>query len=213
MSRTDAADGDKDHKASKASSLPSSLLFFHVRGMGLLPSLLRFYLCFFFTFYAELFSSDFFLFQSPRWKRVGVLCGLLIFVPLLMIINHVGFILDDLLYPQWCGQIIHKPMFIVGNPRSGTTWMHRLMAQEQSLFTSFRTWELLIGASVTWHKLVMDMYCFDQCFLAGMVEKLLLRLEVFTRSVPLPPHVSSCVYSTLYISLHKRLLYALCIHH
>ena len=172
-----------------------SSFFFHVQGTGLVPSLLRFYLCFFCTLYAELFSNDFLLLQSPHWKRIGVLCGLFIILPLLMVINHVGFVLDDLLYPKWRAQTIHKPLFVVGNPRSGTTWFHRLMAEEQSLFTSFRTWELLIGASVTWRRLIIDMYGFDQCYFSGLGEKLLLQLEVF---ISIPIRVISLLIHLLY---------------
>ena len=204
MSRTDA--NRHPEKAPIANS-PTYYLLFQMQGMGLVPSLLRFYLCFFSTLYAELLSDDFLLLRSPHWKRVGVLCCLLLFLPLLMVINHVGFVLDDLLYPQWRKQAIHKPMFIVGNPRSGTTWLHRLMAQEQNLFTSFRTWELLIGVSVTWHKFIIDMYCFDQCFFAGLGEKLLLGLEVFTSSqYTYPLRVSTPFYKhTIPHTIHPSL--------
>ncbi|MGH3562828.1 MAG: hypothetical protein ACRDTN_13790, partial [Mycobacterium sp.] len=33
--------------------------------------------------------------------------------------------LDELVYPRYRKQALDRPVFIVGNPRSGTTFLHR----------------------------------------------------------------------------------------
>lgn len=45
--------------------------------------------------------------------------------------------LDDLLYPEHQEQPLGKPIFIVAAPRSGTTFLHRLMSLDEQ-FTTFK---------------------------------------------------------------------------
>jgi omega-hydroxy-beta-dihydromenaquinone-9 sulfotransferase len=42
--------------------------------------------------------------------------------------------LDDVLYPEWREQPIDEPVFIIGNPRSGTTMLHRLVSMDEATF-------------------------------------------------------------------------------
>ena len=44
------------------------------------------------------------------------------------------------------------PLFVLGPPRSGTTHLHRVLANDER-YTTFRTWECLFGLSVTARKL------------------------------------------------------------
>ena len=44
---------------------------------------------------------------------------------------------------------IRHPLFIVGVPRSGTTFLHRLIAAHEDQFTTFRLWELIFAPSIT----------------------------------------------------------------
>lgn len=62
-----------------------------------------------------------------------------------------GRILDDILYPGWRAQEIRKPIFIIGNPRSGTTFTHRLMAGDDR-FTYLKLWQTIFP-SVTYYRL------------------------------------------------------------
>ncbi len=66
--------------------------------------------------------------------------------PLYQMLNRLGFLLDDLLYSDWKRTPIKEPVFIIGNPRSGTTLLHRIMAQDNEHFFTFLTWELLFPA-------------------------------------------------------------------
>ncbi len=61
--------------------------------------------------------------------------------------------LDDLFFPAYKQQPIEKPLFIISNYRSGSTFLHRLLSQDQSNFTSMRTWDMYLTPSVTQRKL------------------------------------------------------------
>lgn len=56
--------------------------------------------------------------------------------------SAVTLALDPLLFPRLGRQKIQKPVFIVGNPRSGTTFLHRYMVK-QELGCAFELWQLL----------------------------------------------------------------------
>lgn len=62
-------------------------------------------------------------------------------------------LLDDLLFPGYKQQVIEKPLFILGNFRSGSTFLHRLLSREAETFTSLRTWDIFITPSITQRKL------------------------------------------------------------
>ena len=59
---------------------------------------------------------------------------LTVFFPIFTIvrlINWIGLKLDDLLARDYQQQEVQQPVFILGNPRSGTTFLHRLMAKDR----------------------------------------------------------------------------------
>ncbi len=66
--------------------------------------------------------------------------------PLVQLFHRLCFILDDILYPQWRTVQDPSPVFIIGNPRSGTTLLHRILARDSQNFFTFHTWELLFPA-------------------------------------------------------------------
>lgn len=51
--------------------------------------------------------------------------------------NRVAERIDDYLYPEQHQQPLGKPVFIVAAPRSGTTFLHRLMSRDEQ-FTTFK---------------------------------------------------------------------------
>ena len=77
---------------------------------------------------------------------------LAVFVPAyatLQCINAAGLLMDRLLFPGFRGIEVRHPVFVVGMPRSGTTFLHRLLARDESRFTSMKLWELLFAPSIT----------------------------------------------------------------
>ena len=96
----------------------------------------------------------------PRWptgprsaRRLLLLLGLGPLCLLLQGIHWVGFLLDDILFRGYRKVEIRQPLFVVGLPRSGTSFLQRVLARDTDRFTTLRLWELLLAPSVTERKL------------------------------------------------------------
>ncbi len=63
------------------------------------------------------------------------------------------FWLDDLIFPAYRQQPVDSPLFILGNFRSGSTFLHRLLSRDKENFTSLRTWDIFITPSITQRKI------------------------------------------------------------
>ena len=85
-------------------------------------------------------------------KRIGLVALAGSLYGLVQIMTWAGFLLDEILYPGYRKTTIKGPVYIVGNPRSGTTFLQRLMARDEATFLSMRTWEMLLAPSVTMRK-------------------------------------------------------------
>ena len=59
------------------------------------------------------------------------------------LLNALCLLLDRLLFPGYRKIEIKKPVFIIGNARSGTTLFHRLLCADDDRFVHFVTWEIL----------------------------------------------------------------------
>ena len=78
---------------------------------------------------------------------------LLIYIPL-ELINWFFFGLDEIFFPNYRKQAVKSPVFIIGNPRSGTTFTHRLIEKDKDTFTAVSSWELLFCPSITQRKII-----------------------------------------------------------
>jgi len=85
-------------------------------------------------------------------KRLGILLlSLVIYLPAELIIWS-GLTLDEIFYPAYREIKIKQPVFIIGNPRSGTTFLQRLLAKDSHSFISMRTWEIFGAPSILMRK-------------------------------------------------------------
>ena len=103
------------------------------------------------TFFRLAYLSFFKWQDTPlplTFKRVVFLTAFFTIFPLVQLFNGICFLLDDIFFPNWRKTKITKPIFIVGNPRSGTTFIHRVMARDEDRFFCFRTWELIFPAII-----------------------------------------------------------------
>jgi hypothetical protein len=64
---------------------------------------------------------------------------------------RTAYLLDNLFFPDHLEQEVSQPIFIVGNFRSGTTLLHRLLSKDDSS-TSFSGWEIYLAPSVVGRK-------------------------------------------------------------
>lgn len=83
---------------------------------------------------------------TPR--RVLVLSLLAPLYVLVELCNWGGLLLDRILFPGYRDQMVERPLFIIGVPRSGTTFLQRLLAHDREQFTSMRFWEVAFAPSI-----------------------------------------------------------------
>ena len=87
-------------------------------------------------------------------KRFLVLViWLLIFIPG-EFMTRVFLLLDEVLFWNYRKQAFERPVFIIGNPRSGTTFLHRLLFKDTDTFTSLTVWEMIFAPSITQRKII-----------------------------------------------------------
>lgn len=167
--------------------------YFEVGGVGLLPSLYRTFFLMVHVLYVELFSG-----QTQfriTMRRICIYFILFCALPALIVWNHVGLYLDDIFFDDWRACEIDRPLFIVGNARSGTTWFHGLITNIDNgngliyedactspdsnppRFTTFRTWEILFAVSITWKLLLHRAHALDKSYLGGAMVRTLALIE------------------------------------
>lgn len=101
---------------------------------------------------------------TTRGVSLQRLAVLLLFWPLFLLvqgINGIGLLLDHVLFPDFRRVQIREPLFVVGVPRSGTTFLHRLLALDKR-FTTTALWELLFAPSITQRYFWTALACLDQ---------------------------------------------------
>ena len=77
--------------------------------------------------------------------------------PLFLIVQGIHglcLLFDHLLFPSFSAIEIKDPVFVLGIPRSGTTFLHRSLAEDSERFTSFSTWEAILAPSIIQRKVL-----------------------------------------------------------
>lgn len=86
--------------------------------------------------------------RYPAWKRIR---AVIIIFPLFIfqaLVNNLFLLLDEIIFPRYRKIRDFKTVFIVGIPRSATTFLLELMAADERNFTCFRLWELVLAPSI-----------------------------------------------------------------
>jgi hypothetical protein len=92
--------------------------------------------------------------------RVLVMVGFVPLFTLVQLIHWAGLLLDEILFRGYRRVEIREPLFVLGVPRSGTTHLHRVLAQDPQ-YTTFSTWECLFAPSVTERRFWMGLGWLD----------------------------------------------------
>lgn len=90
----------------------------------------------------------------------------LFLVPLFLVwqvVQWAGLLLDEVFFPDYRDIQLGSPVFILGVPRSGTTHLHHLLANDQR-FTTLVMWEALFAPSITLRRLVNILFRVDRLF-------------------------------------------------
>ena len=97
---------------------------------------------------------------TPR--RIGSLLLSYSIYTLVELVTWAGFLADDIFFRGYRNVEIREPVFILGNPRSGTTFLHRLLAKDEHTFTCTHMWEALAAPSVAQRRVVQVLGAVDR---------------------------------------------------
>lgn len=81
------------------------------------------------------------------FKRIVFVLSFPIWYGFLEITNWICLFLDEIIFPGYRNVEIKKPVFIAGFPRSGTTYLHRVMDNDPQ-FSSLKLWEIIFAPSI-----------------------------------------------------------------
>lgn len=95
-------------------------------------------------------------------RRLIILALFYAVYPLLELVTWFGLAVDAILFRGHKHVPIRSPVFIVGNPRSGTTLLHRLLAEDGEQFSTMRMWEILFAPSIIQRRLVRALAWLDR---------------------------------------------------
>jgi hypothetical protein len=87
---------------------------------------------------------------AATWQTFGLARETLVYAvrrPLLVGLVRVTFALDNVFFPGCRRVVVRKPVFIVGHPRSGTTFLHHLLTRTRE-FCAFEAWEIFLPSLV-----------------------------------------------------------------
>ncbi len=85
--------------------------------------------------------------NKPRFKQLFVLFLFSIWFIPQQIFNWICFFLDEILFNSY-KKIEVKPLFIIGVPRSGTTFLQRIISKDHAQFTGMSLWEVCVAPAI-----------------------------------------------------------------
>lgn len=100
--------------------------------------------------------------------------------PLGAVMHWFFFWLDDVLFPAYKNQVLEKPLFILGNLRSGSTFLHRLLSRDSETFTSLTTWDIYLTPSVTQKKITQFISKIDKKYFNRILHRALFAFDKAT---------------------------------
>ncbi len=105
-------------------------------------------------------------------RRAAVYLALYLFYPPFELFTWLHLLLDELLFRGYRRAEVTAPVFIVGNFRSGTTFLHRLMARDRERFCTMQMWEILFAPSILQRRMVRALGVLDRWLGSPVGERL-----------------------------------------
>jgi len=128
------------------------------------------------TFYRSFFKSQNTTAKLSRKRFLFLLLFYSIW-PIGTVFYWFCFWLDDIFYPEHKTQPIEKPLFILGNLRSGSTFLHRLLSRDSETFTSLTTWDIYLAPSVVQKKFYQLVARLDTKYFGNILHRLLYAFD------------------------------------
>jgi len=128
------------------------------------------------TFYRSFFKSKNTTAKLTT-KRLLFLLLFYIVWPIGTVFHWFCFWLDDIFYPGHKTQVVEKPLFILGNLRSGSTFLHRLLSRDSETFTSLTTWDIYLTPSVVQKKFTQFIARLDKKYFNNILHRALYAFD------------------------------------
>jgi len=128
------------------------------------------------TFYRSFFDSKNTPARLVKKRIIFLILFYVVWIPG-SLMHWFFFWLDDILFPAHKTQSIEKPLFILGNLRSGSTFLHRLLSRDSETFTSLTTWDIYLTPSVTQKKITQFVSRLDKKYLGGFLHRILFAFD------------------------------------
>jgi hypothetical protein len=109
-------------------------------------------------------------------KRIIFLFLFYLAWPIGSLIHWFCFFLDDIFFPAYKNLSIEKPLFIIGNQRSGSTFLYRLLSRDAKTFTCMTTWDIFLSPSIVQKKVTQLVSRLDHK-LGGHLHRLLYAID------------------------------------
>jgi omega-hydroxy-beta-dihydromenaquinone-9 sulfotransferase len=95
------------------------------------------------------------LFASPfRFRRAAYVLGFTGLFGVMWVIVAVGRMMDHLLFPGFRKQPVKSPVFIIAPPRSGTTFLQKLMALDEERFVHAKLYQTIFPC-ISYQRLIL----------------------------------------------------------
>ena len=128
------------------------------------------------TFYRSFFDSKNTPARLTKKRLIFLALFYVVWIPG-SLVHWFFFWLDDILFPGHKTQPLNKPLFILGNLRSGSTFLHRLLSRDTQTFTSLTTWDIYLTPSVTQKKLTQFVSQLDKKYFNNTLHRLLYAFD------------------------------------
>jgi hypothetical protein len=112
-------------------------------------------------------------FRSPKrvlWTFIFILGTGLVYC-----LNVIGRLLDEIIFPGFRKVVIKPPLIIVANPRSGTTYLHRLLCYDENNFVYFKLYHTLLP-SITIFRII-GFFRYIDLLIGGPLDKFIHWLD------------------------------------
>ncbi|MBC2715848.1 MAG: sulfotransferase [Desulfobacteraceae bacterium] len=94
-------------------------------------------------------------------KRTVLILSFPVWYGFLEITTWICLFLDEIFFPGYRKIDIKKPVFIAGFPRSGTTYLHRVIDNDRQ-FSSLKMWEIVLAPSIIQKKFFQQLGRLDR---------------------------------------------------
>jgi len=100
-----------------------------------------------------------------------------VIIPTHNFFTWLAFLLDEVFFREYRDQEVKAPIFIIGNFRSGSTLLQRLMVKDEDHFTAMRTWEIYGAPSISQRKFLKWFGRIDASLFKGRLRRFLYQME------------------------------------